>query len=459
MENLINYILFSVYIALIVGFVFIFYKNEYNLSKSLKFIKIKLGKCCIKNKTALDKVIGSEVRKEIEDSMLKINSCDQPIEGLPLDLCITENLDETDIKLRGEVAEILSNRKNVVFDGGKNKRVVPLEATIFLTKAMNPLVNEEGEILIISETVKKDVGENQHLKKVSMFLKDYEVKNSMGELIYEDSDEIIQLLKKTLLNSNMSKKNIKGVEKEVIPENFSSKVKEYKPAKKEESTEFSLDESHIDMDGFENPFGDEGMEIDFNEGFEVEAEESENEGINRVNFYENRKFKALRGLKKGTRTNALDVLKENLDRDDVKLALLHNLILQKRIVYSSNKEYIFIDMNLFLFSYLKLFGPEFKLMKEIYSFTNKKINDAFKNSFIDNISDIHHGNKNVNKTIIEKDGNKYFSFGICLETKSFRIILSDDEYDFFRAMPYQTGLSLTTGQSKVRFISSLDDCE
>jgi hypothetical protein len=79
----------------------------------------------------------------------------------------------------------------------------------------------------------------------------------------------------------------------------------------------------------------------------------------------------------------------------------------------------------------------------------------------DYISDLTTGNKKVNRVILEKENDLYFSFGLFLMTSSFLDVLSQDEYDLFRAMPYNTEYKISNSSEKTKtaLIPSLQDVE
>ena len=50
--------------------------------------------------------------------------------------------------IKQKVIKIVSKKNQKIVDGGKEKLVIPMESILFLTKNMNPLVSESGEINI-----------------------------------------------------------------------------------------------------------------------------------------------------------------------------------------------------------------------------------------------------------------------------------------------------------------------
>ena len=157
MMNFIGILIIGLYLAFSAYFLYLFKQNDFDLKKTLQAIKNKFFKKCkicqmfknTKKTTETIKIKTEEGEKEIEIVKGDMEDCDAPL-GFPFDICFDpENMTEEDKELREKLAEILRQRKQYIIDGGKKKLIIPLEATQFLTKNLNPLVNEYGEIIII----------------------------------------------------------------------------------------------------------------------------------------------------------------------------------------------------------------------------------------------------------------------------------------------------------------------
>lgn len=144
---MIVYVIFSIY------FLYVFSKNEYNLRKTFNFFKKRCKFCSmlknIKKETDVIEINTEEGVKKIEVVKGDMEDCEAPL-GFPFDICFNpNNMREEDKELREKLIQILAQRKQYIIDGGKKKLIIPLEATQFLTKNLNPLVNEYGEIIIV----------------------------------------------------------------------------------------------------------------------------------------------------------------------------------------------------------------------------------------------------------------------------------------------------------------------
>lgn len=544
MNTLIIMLLTAIYIFFILFLVYLFRKNEYDLKKTLRYIKVKILSCCIKDKKKLIKKIGATEVKNIENELLNVEDCEAPL-NFPLDLCVSSELEIEEVKIREKILRTLKERDNFIIDGGKQKLIVPLEATLFLTKSLSPLVTEDGSIQVISEHKKI---ERSELEEIRIYIKS--LKDEKGELLYQDDNQIIDLIKRSITEDIKSKqsnsqnidisKEIKKIkEKEESNKIVDSKSfdpsllkneddlifdnkEEIKRTQKEDSSldnresllaeenyksntsdETSLDSlgslldeelSKVDEnleeptlkslgallnedsdesstkkeeeeDSFiieDNPFGD-NEEIDFSEmEKEISAEvdsldfgdidEFEEEGT-RENFYTKRKYISVK-IKQIRKDNLKEDLESILDNDNVKKAILNNLIKTKPLIFNDNKEIVFIDQKNFIFALSKVYGMEStKVLKEFESYsmqdtiTLSRIISVSMNKYI---SDLITGNKKVNRILLEKNKDLYFSFGLFLMTESFLDVLSQDEYDLFRAMPYNTEYKISNSSEKTK---------
>ncbi len=190
------------FVAMILWFVFfiyfliIFFKNDSDLSKTLNYLKQNLLQCCFK-KDKLVSILGKEKADEIQLDMANFSDCKNPVgTGFPLDICMSEELVKEEIMIREKLLKLLKEKDSYVISDGKKKLVIPLEATLFLTKSLNPLVNERGEIQITA----KHKPVLDQIEKLILQLKE------SGELIYEDDAELFNSLKELLESAKNYKK-------------------------------------------------------------------------------------------------------------------------------------------------------------------------------------------------------------------------------------------------------------
>ena len=194
--NIIVLLIVTILYFLIAGvFGYFYWKNEYNLAKTIKAIKKEFKKRCIFciNKEAIAKEVGMEKSVELEELLsdtLDSNngvSCKEPVPGLNLNLCLQDPLSADEIKIREKVLKILNKKKQIVFDGGKEKLVVPMEAVLFLTKEYNPLVSEDGDIIL---NIKKEKASSSELVN--------ELTNRMksGDLLSSEDKDLLDSLEK-----------------------------------------------------------------------------------------------------------------------------------------------------------------------------------------------------------------------------------------------------------------------
>lgn len=510
----------SLYLG-ITGFIlYKFFKNDMSFDKTMKDIKKTFSNCCIKNKKEVQEKIGKEETKEIEKDIKALDGdCKEPA-GFPFDICFDGKLEKEDIELRKKLINILNNRKNVVFDGGKEKLVVPLEATLFLTKSLNPLVNEHGEIQIIA----KHKQLSSRLEEVILLLK------NRGEIIYKDEQDLLNAIKEMIDEIDESKaipeehreaikakeeikKQIEHIEEEkekhpshdieeIVPEQeffppeedeietheeikskIEEEMKDIIPDTFEEPSFEERIESHndkpaikeIEADPFsddEDPFGEEDDSLDLmdlnslleEELSDLNFEEEENQ-TDIVSFYKELEYKT-------AKTNPLDFnniedsLKKLLSNDSVVSVFFRNLAKTKPIIFNENKEVAFVDQYNVYFAISKIFGLDSKKyiekFKELKLKDIQKVNKAIAISLDIYLSDLR-TEKGAHKEIIEKEGENLFSFGFDFQSKAFKTGLSQEEFDFFRSFPYNNEYKLKGNfeikEKLPKLITSIEEVE
>jgi len=529
---IISYILFAGFLG------FLFFKNDMDLKKTIRYIKVKFLNCCIKNKKELIEKLGEEKVSELEEEYTNIADCEAPL-NFPLDLCLSSDLEVEEIKIRENILKILNERNNYVFDGGKQKLIVPLEATLFLTKSLSPLVTEDGDIQVIA---KHTPIERTELEEIKIYIKSLTDENDNP--LYEDDKEILDLIKRSIsrdieekrgsetdiskeiekIKTEEEKKQVVNTEKidpsllkeesddfifdepeekidnindaldkemdsfslddlgavldkelekelEKEPEEImESTLFDDKPKEKEKESE-EMDESAFVIDS--NPFGDE-EEIDFSElekeiSDEVDSldfgdEDIEKDEKTRETFYTKRKYTSLK-IKRVRKEYIKEDIEEILSKDSVKKAILNNLIKTKPLVFNDNKEVVFVDQKNLIFALSKVYGIEGdKILKDFETYNMKEnitLSRAISLGINEYVSDLITGNKKVNRILLEKEKELYFSFGLFLMTKVFLEVLDQDDFDFFRSLPYNTEykISNSSENTKTPLVPSLSEVE
>lgn len=495
----------------IMGFLFyIFQKNEYDIKRTIRYIKVNYLKCCIKGEKELEKKLGVEKVKELKGELIDIDDCKEPLDTLPLDLCLSSELEREEILMREKVFKRLKEKDNFIIDGGKSKMILPLEATIFLTKSLNPLVSEEGNILIISEHTK--ISNSTEFEEIKMYLKENEVTNEKGELIYKDNSSILELIKNNINKEALARNNneennfiikekkkinssiknndpfgdidaqIAEAERDEDPfADIDAQIAEAEKEDKLDEIEIKEEQSiNIDKTPFEDqgsPFDDDDEDIDFskldeeisNSMSELEFEEDEVEEVKdenkRETFYSKREIIRIPSLTNFTKETILDKLPLVFENNEIKEAILNNLLKTKPLIFSANKEVIFIDIKNLFYALSKVYGldaiKKMDLFEKLDIKTMKNVQSIITDAFSDEISDIITNNKNVNKVILERDSDYYYSFGIFLVTDAFKKVLNDEDFDFFRHYPYNTEYKISNNENKTnaKLIPSIKDVE
>jgi hypothetical protein len=107
--------------------------------------------------------------------------------------------------IKQKVIGIVAKKNQKIVDGGKEKLVIPMESILFLTKNMNPLVSESGEINIKVSDI-DDINsraEDKAIKRIKQMVIEYK---DGGEISTEDSElvEAINELIEKKINNNLS---------------------------------------------------------------------------------------------------------------------------------------------------------------------------------------------------------------------------------------------------------------
>ena len=427
----------SIYIILIGTILYFFIKNEMSLDAMFEDIKKRLN-CCIKNKKELVKKIGNDGLVDIKNSLGELEDCEEPL-GFPLNICFDGELTEEEIMLRKKLAKQLAEQKHNFIEDGKEKMVIPLEATLFLTKGLNPLVNENGEIIIQIDKKEGNLSTSSSIEEIKMKLES-------GEIVYEDDPELfehiralIDLKKDNNINNTEEETSIKEHEMEV-----QTKEEEIE-TKKEESLPISNPQ---ELEDFKDPFGEEEENFDLNNALLAELDSldlEDKEGLNELDFYKDLEYQIAQ-IPKLNKENIEGSIEEIFKDKTTISSFFNNLAKTKPIILNENKTIAYIDQFNVHFAIAKLYGLDsseiLNIFKSLEFKETKKLNFAIAKSLEDFLSDIRYQEKTPHKEILEKDGVQIFSFGFDFKLESFKGTFSEDKFDLFRSFPYNNEYKL-----------------
>lgn len=514
MNGIIIFIVF-LYILITGYFLFKFFKNEYSLENTIINIKSdlkKILKCCI-NKKNIEEKFSKERANEIELEMNKLNkteNCKEPF-GVPLDICLDGTLSKEEIIIREKVLKIINKKDFKVQDGGKDKLVLPMEAILFLTKNLNPLVSEHGEITIkmSSEFANKDNIPSEELEKLIIEL------NDKDSLIYKDDEELLnsinfliknkkfKILKENIDNNTLSEEkeiinksnNIKEeivVEKlnepdeEVFVEKLNGPDEEIKKTKaefqKKENVVYNIKSSPYDENEEINDFNSinnslNNDDLDFNDILMNELnninlddlEELEEDSDNKKSFYSDIDYKTVKNIELDFE-HLEDSITLLFNKDESYTALFRNITKCQPIVFNPNKTVTIVDQNIILFAISKMFGMESKTYLEQFKKLNKeslkKLNLILEKKLDLYLSDLLSGSKKANFYLLkDKKDNLFYTFAFVFQTNAFKTALNSEKFDLFRSFPYSNEYqfhkkaSIEDTKNSSKFILDIKDVE
>lgn len=216
------YLLFISWLIFITHFLFMFFKSDMDFNITIENYKELKNKIVNKNvltkKNEISENIVEITKEDIENNLKELEkielnkSKDLDInleknlvnpEGFPIDLSLTKDLSEEEKLVRDRVLKKIKTEPSFFYEGGRKKMVLPLEAILFLNRGYNPLVNENGEIIISIKEHKI----MEELKEIIMSLK------SNGEVIYKSDEEIISSMKVLIDLSRQFEKPIEEIGK------------------------------------------------------------------------------------------------------------------------------------------------------------------------------------------------------------------------------------------------------
>lgn len=216
------YLLFISWLIFITHFLFMFFKSDMDFNITIENYKELKNKIVNKNvltkKNEISENIVEITKEDIENNLkelekielnkskqLDINLEENLVnpEGFPIDLSLSKDLSEEEKLVRDRVLKKIKTEPSFFYEGGRKKMVLPLEAILFLNRGYNPLVNENGEIIISIKEHKI----MEELKEIIMSLK------SNGEVIYKSDEEIISSMKVLIDLSRQFEKPIEEIGK------------------------------------------------------------------------------------------------------------------------------------------------------------------------------------------------------------------------------------------------------
>lgn len=501
-------IITALYLVASVIFLYCYHKSEYKLKETFQMIKelaVELKKFMKKNcifcvnKEIIQKELGAEKSVEINELMnetLAMNegaTCKEPIPGLSLDLCLSDPLNKEEIIIREKVLKILQKNEHTIFDGGKEKLVIPMESILFLTKRYNPLVSEDGDIII---NVKRDKSSADDR------INDLVIKLENGEILYEDDKTLMESILKfhdtVMLRENIKEKEVSNPV--VLKEDISAieEIKENEPKKAEMPIKAEMPKPKIEnaekpkslninkapvMETFDGPdlpihapsvspyddiedeekdsFDDEELDLDTGlddfldsalaEIDEMELEENEIEESQK-DFYQKLQYKSHKGsvLDFENITSSLEAL---FSKDEVHTCFFNNLAKTTPLALNANKTAIVADINNVFFAISKICGMESQ--NYIESFKNLKkekfaVMKVLEKIFEIYLSDIVSNEKRATFYLVKekRSENTFIANGFVFKVDSFLGGLSESELDHFRSSPYEEKYTLIKKSTK-----------
>lgn len=476
------------YISISSYFLFRFFQNEKDIDKTILKIKKdlkKIFKCCI-NKKKVEELSSKEVAEELNEEIDKLNGdCKEPF-GIPLDVCLDGDLTKEELLIKEKVIKILNKTKLTKFDGGKDKIVVPMESVLFLTKNLNPLVTEDGDINIkITRVGSHSDIPSEELEKLIIELKDG------NSILYEDSSELLSSLSHLMKNKEykditkekeiitvqaiedvnaeaIEEVNIEAkeepiqkevkveikeepIEKEIKTEPIEEKVEpksteeeikitEYSPYNPyEEDTALSDDMLNAEMEDFNTNdiLNDALSELDLND-------ENEEESLTVESFYKNLKYRTVNNAFFNFEDPVASI-SELFKNNFVHKALMSNLAKTQPLIFNGSKTVVYVDQNNILFAIAKMFGMNSKEYIENFKKFSleelKEINKKLEHILDLKLSDITGGKEFGFYIVEDRKGNKFYLQGFVFTTSSFKDGLGK-ELDYFRSFPYNSEYSI-----------------
>ncbi len=343
-----------------------------------------------------------------------------------------------DEKLQSEIFKTLEEAGTSILNIKPDDRlIIPLEAIVFLNKNLAPLVDEDGNIIVKTS----EENTTEAFDAIKLYLQSKEG----NEVIASNEDVIKHIQKlqglkesknnnKVKIDNNDSKKEDNSNQKE----NDSQKIADIK------DIENTVEESVVTFNP-EDEFGDSLLaELDS----EILAEELnllnnsqldssidiEDISNNREDFYNNKRYKQVKDIIPIDFDDLKNSVSSILSGTNTQEALINNLLKTKGLIFSNNKEEIFVSLESLYLAFSKLYSNSNEVLANLKSLKRKAphsflqgINDAFdsyitKNTFSFNFKD--------------KDNNCYWNMGLLCDSRIFNISLNETEFNAFRKYPF-----------------------
>lgn len=225
-----------IWATLVIIFILTYLKNDKDIDATLSEVKDLFKKINFK-KVLGKKAKGSSHKKEpkeekpfndifIKGEELKLSKDDSKESRYANSF----NKDDVSSNVSTDIILKMQNNDRFFNESGKKKLIVPLEALVFLTKDLNPLVDNNGEIII---NIKEEEDEEiRNLKEILITIRESD------EVIYKTDEEIISSIR--ALFALMKKENL-TLDK--IKENIIGKIKSQANELKEEAESKIIKES------------------------------------------------------------------------------------------------------------------------------------------------------------------------------------------------------------------------
>jgi len=482
-------LLITVYLGVMVFFV-VFYKNDYKLEPTIKWFKKKLGKCCIKNKKIIEKMDEESASKLMQVYEKDIEDCHNPA-NIKINVCIDEEvLSPEDAKLRARVGELLAQAKRTVYDGGTEKFVIPLEATVALTKRMKPLVTEDGEILVkidtetipspknspetLLEMVKIELEKNEKGRENELLenlLSLEKIKSRLEKKKEEDDKAITAIDSGSVETEKKGKSDTKTNDKNEIDHKKSRENATEEPLIEinenisSENGSASLNGISFDLTDIDSLVEKAGSAFEEGESndkeiileppIEMPEETEENEAkgfVSKEEFYINHlSFSAQKEYSFDLDGN----IEEDFDKvrkvvSEFYDLFVRNLAKTQPLVYTESKEAVWVPEPAIFSAFAHLYGVDHSIaidfLQKLSNKDKRRIMEAILSVFKENNDTVEDSVKAI--TLITGSGSAYYTNALKIDLKAFAKGLKTEEFDYFRSFGYNTEMSIPDSKPK-----------
>jgi len=473
-------------------FIYIFVKNDYDIEQTFATILRKKKKEISdtkteievtnikKNKNKTKELIGIKDEEIIEENPINEtqreedeNEDCEKAGGLILNICDNNDYTEEEKILRAKILDKLKKNPTYFQEDGINKLIVPLEIMVFLNNDLNPLVSENGEIILSieqtqnksyiikdketnKEIFKSEEEQAEAIKELQSLAKEHgvplsELKDTIKEKLNEKTEEN---------KKSVESQNEKTIKEESEKTKREEEKKEITKQKNEETEKIIEDigddlidedlsdiEPTIKIEDIEETLGDELSEL-------IEKEEKTEETIDKEqtikDFLQKRKWQE--GENMIVNWKEIKDVVINTFQNEVNLhAFLSNIIKQKPLITNDNKTAVFIDIKIINKAFAELYGADSEVLLKKLSRMPNKLSEMYQVgielALSDYISDLITENKRMSTSYFT-DGSKNFKgYGLWLKTDTFSLILNQEDFDFFRRYIYNDGLKMSVQSS------------